>query len=103
MYLRKCRKSRAGREYVYWQLVEFCRTERGPRQRIVAYLSDRDEPQRYGVADAARGHVDERQESLEPDKITPTWVEVDPARLRVERVQALAPTGLVSRCWKRSG
>ena len=87
MYLRKCRKTAAGREYVYWQLVESCRTERGPRQRIVAYLSDLDEPQRRGVADAARGHVGERQESLVPDEITPTWVAVDPARLRVERVQ----------------
>lgn len=87
MYLRKCRKIAAGSEYVYWQLVESCRTERGPRQRIVAYLSDLDEPQRRGVADAARGHVGERQEGLVPDEITPTWVEVDPARLRVERVQ----------------
>ena len=61
--------------------------ERGPRQRIVAYLSDLDEPQRRGVADVARGHVGERQGSLVPDEITPTWVEVDPACLGVERVQ----------------
>jgi hypothetical protein len=87
MYLRKCRKSVAGRDYVYWQLVESCRTERGPRQRIVAYLRDLDEPDRRGVADAARGGSGEHQTHLLGEGIAPTWVEVDPTGVRVERVR----------------
>lgn len=87
MYLRKCRKSLRGREYVYWQLVESCRTERGPRQRVVAYLSDLAEPDRVGIADAASGANGERQANLLDKRIAPTWVEIDPSGVRVERVR----------------
>lgn len=86
MYLRKCRKSVAGSEYVYWQLVESYRTERGPRQRVVAYLSDLEEPRRLGVAEAARGTDGWYQQSLLTDQVQPEWIEVDVSRLRVERV-----------------
>jgi hypothetical protein len=87
MYLRKCRKTVLGRDYVYWQLVESCRRERGPRQRVVAYLSDLDEPDRLGVVDAARGESDEHQANLLGERIAPSWVEVDPTGVRVERVR----------------
>jgi hypothetical protein len=68
-------------------LVESCRTERGPRQRVVAYLSDLDEPDRRGIADAARGESDAHQGKLEGEDGTATWVEVDPTGVRVERVR----------------
>lgn len=87
MYLRTCRKTVAGVSYVYWQLVESCRTERGPRQRVVAYLGDLDQAQRLGVADAAQGSSGARQESLISDAVAPEWVTVDLSRLRVERVR----------------
>ena len=86
MYLRKSRKTVAGTEYVYWQLVESRRTERGPRQRVVAYLGDMDGPRRLGIAEAARGRDGSCQESLLSDQVQPEWVEVDVSRLRVERV-----------------
>src|SRR3990172_5792455 len=86
MYLRKCRKKAAGARYTYWQLVESHRTERGPRQRVVAYLGDMDEALRLGIAEAATGTNGVRQDCLLPDAITPEWVEVDISRLRVERV-----------------
>ena len=86
MYLRKSRKTVAGTEYVYWQLVESRRTERGPRQRVVAYLGDMDGPRRLGIAEAARGKDSSYQESLLSDQVQPEWVEVDVSRLRVERV-----------------
>jgi transposase len=85
MYLRKCRKTVAGTEYVYWQLVESRRTERGPRQQVVAYLSDLDEPRRLGVTEAAWGGDGSYQKSLLSDQVQPEWVEVDVSRLRVER------------------
>ena len=86
MYLRKCRKTHAGVEYVYWQLVESQRSPRGPRQRVVAYLGDMDEALRLGIAEAAAGKDGVRQDRLLSDSVTPQWVEVDVARLRVERV-----------------
>lgn len=86
MYLRKCRKSVAGVEYAYWQLVECHRTERGPRQRVVAYLSDLHEALRLGIAEAARGKNGVRQDGLLSDGVAPEWVEVDVSRMWVERV-----------------
>ena len=90
MYLRKCRKSVAGAEYVYWQLVESQRTARGPRQRVVAYLSDIEEAYRLGTAAAVNGNG-AWQEGLLADTVKPEWVEVDTARLRVERVVDFGP------------
>src|SRR5450759_918506 len=86
MYLRKCRKTVAGTQYVYWQLVESCRTQQGPRQRVVAYLGNMDEPRRLGIAEAGRGNSGSHQEGLLSDSVEPEWVEVDASRLRVERV-----------------
>ncbi len=86
MYLRKCRVTKAGTEQVYWQLVESHRTQRGPRQRVVAYLGDMGEAERLGMASAARGEGGFHQESLLPEDVEPEWVEVDARRIRVERV-----------------
>lgn len=86
MYLRKCRKTVSRVEYSYWQLVECHRTERGPRQRVVAYLSDMQEATRLGVAEAAGGRNGTYQDRLLSEGVAPEWVEVDVSRLRVERV-----------------
>ena len=85
MHLRKWRKRVKGRTEEYWAVVESYRTERGPRQRIVAYLGDVEEGARLGVAQAARGDRT-CQQSLFED-VAPEWVEVDAKRLRVERVR----------------
>ena len=45
MYLRK---NRVG-EKTYWSLVETYRTALSPRQRVVSYLGDLDEPLREGL------------------------------------------------------
>ena len=58
MFLRKCRQRKNGQEYAYWQLVESYRTERGPRQRVVAHLGDLDEAGRIGLKEAACGNED---------------------------------------------
>ncbi|HEX3998429.1 MAG TPA: hypothetical protein VHX65_07765, partial [Pirellulales bacterium] len=44
---------RHGQREAYWALVESFRTERGPRQRTVAYLGLMDEAGRLGVEQAA--------------------------------------------------
>ena len=38
MFLRRNRRKIRGADYDYWTLVECARTERGPRQRVVATI-----------------------------------------------------------------
>ena len=83
MFLRQHRRSKNGKEHVYWSLVESVRTARGSRQRVVAYLGQIDEAKRQGVRQAAR-KGSARQGSLF-DSAEPTYAEVDVNRVRVER------------------
>jgi transposase len=68
----------------YWALVESFRTERGPRQRVVAWLGEMDEAGRLGVGRAAEGTAGFQQNLFE--KTEPEWVEVDVKGVRVEHV-----------------
>lgn len=86
MYLRRCRGNKGKSNPVYWQLVESYRTERGPRQRVVAYLSDIPQALRLGIEQAATGQLGIYQPPLLGDDRQPEWVEVDVSRVRVERV-----------------
>jgi transposase len=83
MFIRPCLRRKNGATNAYWALVESYRTERGPRQRVVAYLGKLDERGRLGVKGVAEGRGTTRQTRLfsEPK---PFWVEVDAARVRVE-------------------
>jgi len=106
MYIRRCSRRKAGKEHVYWQVVESYRTPSGPRQRVVTYLGDMDQAGRVGVANAAAGKVGLLQQDLFGQDPTPEWVEVDASRVRVERprdfggywlgLQALEKLGLVA-------
>ena len=87
MYLRKCRRTRGERGHIYWELVESYRTERGPRQRVVAYLGDVSEGKCLGVQRAARGATGSWQSRLFDEEREPEWVEVDTKRVRVEGVR----------------
>jgi hypothetical protein len=83
MFIRPCYRQKNGKRHAYWALMESYRTERGPRQRVVAYLGQLDEPQRLGVKRAAEGRMGSRQKQLFGD-VWPQWVEVDVKRARVE-------------------
>ena len=83
MFIRPCYREKNGKRHAYWALVESYRTERGPRQRVVAYLGQLDEKGRLGVKDAAQGRPAHRQKELF-EEAQPQWVEVDVARVRVE-------------------
>ena len=87
MYLRRCRRSKGEKDHVYWELVESYRTERGPRQRVVAYLGDVGEAKRLGVQQAAKGEANSWQSRLFDEEGEPEWVEVDTSRVRAERVR----------------
>ena len=83
MFIRPCYRRKNGKRHAYWALMESYRTERGPRQRVVAYLGQLDEPQRLGVKQAAEGKQGSHQKRLFDD-VRPQWVEVDVKRVRVE-------------------
>jgi len=87
MFIRPCYRRKNGRRHAYWALVESYRTERGPRQRTVAYLGQLDEAGRLGVKRAAKGNKKPTEQQLqlwEGDSPAPEWVEVDTAAVRVE-------------------
>ena len=87
MFLRKCRQRKNGQEYAYWQLVENYRTQRGPRQRVVAHLGDMDQSERIGMREAASGNDEHVHQANLFDDSKPRWVEVDASRVRVERTK----------------
>jgi len=74
MYIRRCYRKKNGKRHAYWALVESQRTERGPRQRVVAYLDDMAEQERLGVEQTAAGQQPDRQARLF-DGTSPRWVE----------------------------
>lgn len=87
MFIRPCYRRKDGRCHAYWALVESYRTERGPRQRTVAYLGQLDEAGRLGVKRAAKGNKKSTEQQLqlwEDDSPAPEWVEIDTTVVRVE-------------------
>jgi transposase len=50
MFLKRCHRTKNGKEHVYWQLVESYRTVRGSRHRVVAYLGELRGGERKGWA-----------------------------------------------------
>lgn len=83
MFIRPCYRTKNGKRHAYWALMESYRTQRGPRQRVVAYLGQLDESQREGVKQAAEGRQGTYQKRLF-DEVRPQWVEIDAKRVHVE-------------------
>ena len=83
MFIRPHYRTKNGKRHAYWALMESYRTQRGPRQRVVAYLGQLDEAHRLGMCDAATGTAGRHQKRLFDDA-RPEWVEVDVKRVRVE-------------------
>lgn len=128
MFIRPCYRKKDGKRHAYWALVESYRGERGPRQRVVAYLGQLGEEIRLGVkaaADAADGAAGcsssegARQRSLfEPmiegagsnDDAAPEDgrraakpVLVDPSKVRVENCLAYGGPWLALELVRRLG
>jgi len=83
MFVRPCYRRKNGKRHAYWALVESYRTERGPRQRVVAYLGDMDQSGQIGVKQTAQGKSVDGQQLLF-DEVKPQWVEIDVSRIKVE-------------------
>jgi transposase len=104
MFLRPHYRRRNGQREAYWALVESYRTERGPRQRTVAYLGLMDEAGRLGIQEAADPPPlsRHRQQELFPQVRTqPRFVEVDRTRVRVENCRQFGGPWLALELVKR--
>jgi len=87
MYLRRCSRKKSGKEHVYWELVESYRSERGPRQRVVAYLGDLSRPICEGIKLAADERCHPYSKLLFDEDLEPEWVQIDTRNVRVERTR----------------
>ena len=85
MFIRPIHVNKDGKRHAYWALVESYRTQRGPRQRTVAYLGQLDKAGRLGVREAATATDHRSYQGQLFDDVEPRWVEVDIKRIRVER------------------
>ncbi len=96
MFIRQFFQKKNGKRHAYWALVESYRAERGPRQRVVAWLGRLDEAGRLGVRQAAEEPsskspagkqqtlFDNDGEEAEAEETEPRWVEVNASAVRVE-------------------
>src|SRR4026208_1039661 len=104
MFLRPTYVTKNGRRYAYWRLVESYRTERGPRQRTVAYLGQMDDAGRLGVQQAADPQPASRQQELfAEDETAPRFVEIDRTSVRVENCRQLGGPWLALQLVKQLG
>jgi len=92
MFIRPCYKKSKGKRLAYWALVESYRTEKGPRQRVVAYLGQLKDSTRKGVKQAAqqKGNAQFIQAKLfdNNEQLEPEWIEVNANGIRVENEKA---------------
>lgn len=107
MYLRRHRRRKGGEDYDYWTLVESRRSERGPRQRIVATLGKLpglEEEERIGWEEIGRilsGDGPMPADLFETDPDIPEWAAVDLKSVSVERLRRFGDVFLALAVWKR--
>lgn len=107
MFLRRnCRRS-SGESYEYWTLVESIRTQRGPRQRIVATLGKMpglNKEERIGWEEIKRtleGKPKPTNTFFEKKPDIPSWTTVDIRRVKVERLRQFGDVYLGLTLWKK--
>ena len=109
MYLRRYERTKDGKTHIYFALVESVRTERGPRQRVVAQLGELSEDQRHRWQQTAILHTRERnarQLRLFDDPSAP--LEADVVRVRLGKVgwtnaRAFGDVWLALQLWQMLG
>ena len=107
MYLRRINKKSRGEEYEYWALVESVRTERGPRQRVVATigkLPGLDEEELTGW-EAVRCELDGREllkgTLFEKSPEVPKWATVNTRKISVERIRRFGDVYMGLLLWRK--
>lgn len=112
MFLRKNRKRFDGELYEYWTLCEAVRTERGPRQRVVASLGKLTDEDILAGWDDLEALLDgrppsPRQMQLGEDRLAevqrPGWELADLSKLKIERAREFGSVFLALALWRRLG
>jgi transposase len=104
MYLRPTYVWKHGRREAYWRLVESYRTQRGSRQRTVAYLGQIDEADRLGVQQATEPRIASSQRRLFAEsEAQARYVEIDRTRVRVENCRQFGGPWLALELVKKLG
>jgi transposase len=112
MFLRKNRKRFDGEVYEYWTLCESVRTERGPRQRVVASLGKLSEEDLSAGWEDLEALLDGRAPSPKecdlfevgnPSGEGAGWELADLKNLSVERVRDFGTVFLALALWRRLG
>ena len=109
MFLRRYQRNKDGKTHVYFALVESVRTERGPRQRIVAPLGELTEDQQHRWRQTAvfcTRERDTRQLNLFDDPSAP--LEAGAVRVRLGKVgwtnaRAFGDVWLALQLWQMLG
>ncbi|MBL9173596.1 MAG: hypothetical protein JNL10_08685, partial [Verrucomicrobiales bacterium] len=111
MFLRKNRKRLEGEVYEYWTLCESVRTERGPRQRVVATLGKLGEEDLRAGWDDIEALLDGRAPALRQPELFegstprmeegPGWELADLSQLEVGRVREFGSVFLGLALWRR--
>ena len=114
MFLRKNRKKVNGEFYEYWTLCESVRTQRGPRQRVLASLGKFTEEDLHAGWEDIEALLDGRTTKRRPrqaefgdclDEHTDNaqWELADLSNLRVERLREFGSVFLAMALWRRLG
>jgi transposase len=113
MFLRKNRKRCGGEVYEYWTLCESVRTERGPRQRVVATLGKFSEEDLLAGWEDIEALLDgrrptPRQKGLFDNEATsgqpqPQWEMADVGGICVGRLREFGSVYLALALWRRLG
>jgi len=110
MYLKRMVRHAGRKRRTYWALVESVRTERGPRQRVVAHLGELKASEESGWAHLARrlDRNDRPQPTLfdppaepEPQDGRRVWVKVK--GIRLERLRDFGDVWLALGLWRLLG
>ena len=102
MFIRPYFRTINGTRRAYWALVESYRSQRGPRQRVIAWLGQLDESDRLGVKQAAQEKPSSSQKKLFPDPDL-EWVEINVRAVRVENCREFGRPWLALELIKRLG
>lgn len=107
MFLRRIQRKKGGENYAYWALLESVRTERGPRQRVVATigkLPDFNEKERIGWESIGRilsGTAPKEADLFQERQDTPEWATVNTRGIGIERLRRFGDVYLGLALWKR--
>ncbi len=110
MFLKRMRRRVCRKRLTYWALVESVRTERGPRQRVVAHLGELRAGQRAGWAKlgCGLGRKDRPAPSLfdppaHPEPPEPRYAEVNLKGIRLKNFRDFGDVWLAWGLWRLLG